>query len=252
LPEKDEEKGQFRVGAEEGRGKESHIEKKVIKKQEEDKEELHKLEKMRERLIRGLETHGTGKKVLKAMFRVPRHIFVPEYAKKGAYIDTPLDIGFGQTISAPHMVAIMCDLLELSEGLKVLEIGAGSGYNAAVMGELVGRSGHVYTVELIEPLVNFARENLKRAGYENVTVLLEDGSVGYSSYAPYDRIVVTCAAPDIPEPLLEQLKPGGIMVIPVGNYIQELIRIKKDNEGNVHKEAKGGVVFVPLKGKLGF
>ncbi|WP_345945510.1 protein-L-isoaspartate O-methyltransferase [Methanosarcina sp. DH2] len=239
------------MGSEEDRGKESHIEKKGRKKQE-DKEELHKLEEMRERLVRGLEIQGTSERVLKAMLRVPRHMFVPEYAKKGAYIDTPLDIGFGQTISAPHMVAIMCDLLELSEGLKVLEIGTGSGYNAAVMGELVGKSGHVYTIERIESLVNFARENLNKAGYENVTVLLEDGSIGYSGYAPYDRVAVTCAAPDIPKPLLEQLKPGGIMVIPVGNYVQDLIRIKKDNEGNVHKETRGGVVFVPLRGKFGF
>ncbi|MDY9927080.1 protein-L-isoaspartate O-methyltransferase [Methanosarcina sp.] len=251
MPEREEEKGQYRVGSEEDRGKENHIEKKGRKKQE-DKEELHKLEEMRERLIRGLEIQGTSERVLKAMLRVPRHMFVPEYAKKGAYIDTPLDIGFGQTISAPHMVAIMCDLLELSEGLKVLEIGTGSGYNAAVMGELVGKSGHVYTIERIESLVNFARENLNKAGYENVTVLLEDGSIGYSGYAPYDRVAVTCAAPDIPKPLLEQLKPGGIMVIPVGNYVQDLIRIKKDNEGNVHKETRGGVVFVPLRGKFGF
>ncbi|MCC4770813.1 protein-L-isoaspartate(D-aspartate) O-methyltransferase [Methanosarcina sp. DH2] len=251
MPEREEEKGQYRVGSEEDRGKESHIEKKGRKKQE-DKEELHKLEEMRERLVRGLEIQGTSERVLKAMLRVPRHMFVPEYAKKGAYIDTPLDIGFGQTISAPHMVAIMCDLLELSEGLKVLEIGTGSGYNAAVMGELVGKSGHVYTIERIESLVNFARENLNKAGYENVTVLLEDGSIGYSGYAPYDRVAVTCAAPDIPKPLLEQLKPGGIMVIPVGNYVQDLIRIKKDNEGNVHKETRGGVVFVPLRGKFGF
>jgi len=252
LPEKEEEKGQVRVGAEEDRGKKSHSEKKDKRKQEEDQEELHQLEEMRERLIRGLEIHGTDEKVLKAMLRVPRHIFVPEYAKKGAYIDTPLEIGFGQTISAPHMVAIMCDLLELSKGLKVLEIGAGSGYNAAVMGELVGKSGHVYTVERIGPLVDFARENLKKAGYENVTVLLDDGSMGYPGCAPYDRIVVTCAAPDIPEPLLEQLKPGGIMVIPVGDYIQELIRIKKDHEGKIHEEKRGGVVFVPLIGKYGF
>jgi len=174
------------VGSEEDRGKESHIEK-TGRKNQKDKEELHKLEEMRERLIRGLEIQGTSERVLKAMLRVPRHMFVPEYAKKGAYIDTPLDIGFGQTISAPHMVAIMCDLLELSEGLKVLEIGTGSGYNAAVMGELVGKSGHVYTIERIESLVNFARENLNKAGYENVTVLLEDGSIGYSGYAPYGQ-----------------------------------------------------------------
>jgi protein-L-isoaspartate(D-aspartate) O-methyltransferase len=114
------------------------------------------------------------------MLRVPRHKFVPEYEQKAAYIDRPLDIGHGQTISAPHMVAMMCELLELSEGHKVLEIGAGSGYNAAVMGELVGKSGYVYTVERIEALANFARENLRKTGYNNVTVLLEDGSMGYS------------------------------------------------------------------------
>jgi protein-L-isoaspartate(D-aspartate) O-methyltransferase len=120
------------------------------------------------------------------------------------------------------------------------------------MGELGGKGGHIYTVERIGPLVDFARENLKKAGYENVTVLLDDGSMGYSKCAPYDRIVVTCAAPDIPEPLLEQLKPGGIMVIPVGDYIQELIRIKKDSRGKIHEEKRGGVVFVPLIGKYGF
>ena len=211
-----------------------------------------RFEEMRKHLIKGLEFYISEEKVRKAMLRVPRHKFVPEYERKEAYIDAPLEIGYGQTISAPHMVAIMCELLELSEGQKVLEIGSGSGYNAAVMRELVGKSGHVYTVERIEPLVHFARENLKETGYNNVTVILEDGSMGYSRYAPYDRITVTCAAPRIPEPLLEQLKPGGIMVIPVGNYSQELIRIKKDSEGNIHKEKKGGVVFVPLIGEYGF
>lgn len=211
-----------------------------------------KFEEMRKHLIKGLEFYISDEKVRKAMLRVPRHKFVPEYERQEAYIDTPLDIGYGQTISAPHMVAIMCNLLELSEGHKVLEIGSGSGYNAAVMGELVGKTGHVYTVERIEPLVDFARENLKQTGYNNVTVILEDGSMGYSRYAPYDRISVTCAAPQIPDPLLEQLKPGGVMVIPVGNYSQELIRITKDNEGILHREKKGGVVFVPLIGKYGF
>lgn len=211
-----------------------------------------RFEEMRKRLIKGLEFYISEEKVREAMLRVPRHKFIPEYEREEAYIDAPLDIGYGQTISAPHMVAIMCELLELSEGHKVLEIGSGSGYNAAVMGELVGKSGHVYTVERIEPLVHFARENLKETGYNNVTLILEDGSMGYSRYAPYDRISVTCAAPHVPEPLLEQLKPGGIMVIPVGNYSQELLRIKKDSEGNIHKEKKGGVVFVPLIGKYGF
>jgi protein-L-isoaspartate(D-aspartate) O-methyltransferase len=211
-----------------------------------------KFEEMRKRLIKGLEFYISDEKVRKAMLRVPRHNFVPDNEQKEAYIDMPLEIGYGQTISAPHMVAIMCELLELSEGHKVLEIGSGSGYNAAIIAELVGKSGHVYTVERIEPLVHFARKNLRETSYNNVTVILEDGSMGYSGFAPYDRIIVTCAAPRIPEPLLEQLKPGGIMVIPVGNYSQELIKITKDCEGNIHKERKGGVIFVPLIGKYGF
>lgn len=214
--------------------------------------EEEEFEKLRKLLVEGLEGFILDEKVLRAMLRVPRHMFIPEYEQRAAYTDRPLEIGYGQTISAPHMVAIMCEILELAEGHKVLEIGAGSGYNAAVMAELVGKTGHVYTVERIEPLVNFARENLKETGYDNVTVLLENGSMGYPRYAPYDRIAVTCAAPYIPETLLEQLKPGGIMVIPVGSYSQELIRVKKDSNGNIHKKKKGEVIFVPMLGKHGF
>lgn len=230
--------------SEEGRGKEKN----KIEKDEEEKFEV-----MRRHLVNNLGGYLLlDEKVREAMLRVPRHKFVPEYEQKTAYMDRPLDIGHGQTISAPHMVAIMCELLELSEGQKVLEIGAGSGYNAAVMGELIGKNGHVYTVERIEALANFARENLRKTGYKNVTVVLDDGSMGYSQHAPYDRITVTCAAPDIPEPLLEQLKPGGIMVIPVGGGSQELYNVKKDSKGNINKKRKGGVVFVPLIGKHGF
>ena len=217
-----------------------------------EKEQEKRFEELRKYLVKGLQLYISDEKVCEAMLRVPRHKFVPEYEQSGAYLDMPLEIGSGQTISAPHMVAIMCELLELSEGHKVLEIGTGSGYNAAIMAELVGKSGHVYTVERIEPLVQFARKNLEETGYNNITIILDDGSMGYSKYAPYDRIVVTCAAPDIPGPLLEQLKPGGIMVIPVGKYSQKLIRIKKDSNGNIHKEEKGGVIFVPLIGKYGF
>lgn len=228
----------------EGRGKEKNT-------REKNEEEI--FEVMRRRLVDNLGAYLLlGEKVREAMLRVPRHKFVPEYEQKEAYIDSPLDIGHGQTISAPHMVAIMCELLELSEGNKVLEVGTGSGYNAAVMGEILGKKGHVYTVERIEALANFARENLRKTGCNNVTVVLEDGSMGYSDCAPYDRIAVACAAPYIPEPLLEQLKPGGIMVIPVGNYFQELIRVRKDSKGNIHTERKGGVAFVPLIGKHGF
>jgi len=201
------------------------------------------------RLIKELIRHDISERVLDAMRRVPRHLFVPEREQKNAYADYPLSIGWGQTISAPHMVAIMCELLDIRDGMTVLEIGAGSGYHAAVMAELAG-SGHVYAVEVIEGLALFARENLKKAGINNVTVLVEDGSLGLPGHAPYDRISVACAAPDIPETLTEQLKPGGKLVIPVGRAFQELYLITKIN--GLKKEAKGGVVFVPLVGKKGF
>ncbi len=206
-------------------------------------------EDQKARLINELRRHGISERVLDAMRRVPRHLFVPEREQKNAYADYPLSIGWGQTISAPHMVAIMCDLLDIRDGMTVLEIGAGSGYHAAVMGELAG-SGHVYAVEVIEGLAQFARENLKKAGINNVTVLVEDGSLGLPGYAPYDRISVACAAPEIPETLTEQLKTGGKLVIPVGRAIQELYLVTKVN--GLIKEAKGGVVFVPLVGKKGF
>lgn len=216
------------------------------------REKEEEFEKLRKLLVEGLEGFVLDEKVLRAMLHVPRHRFVPEHEQRAAYMDRPLEIGSGQTISAPHMVAMMCEILKLAEGHRVLEIGAGSGYNAAVMAELVGKTGHIYTVERIESLANFARKNLKETGYDNVTVLLENGSMGYPGYAPYDRIAVTCAAPYIPETLLEQLKPGGIMVIPVGSYSQELIRVKKDSKGKVHKNKKGEVIFVPMVGKHGF
>lgn len=206
-------------------------------------------EKQKNRLIDELRRHGASERVLDAMRRVPRQLFIPEREQNNAYADNPLPIGWGQTISAPHMVAIMCDLLDIQEGMKILEIGAGSGYHAAVMAELAG-SGHVYAVELIEGLALFARENLKKAGISNVTVLVEDGSLGLPGFAPYDRISVACAAPDIPDTLTEQLKPGGKLVIPVGKHIQELYLVTKIN--GLKKEAKGGVVFVPLVGKKGF
>ena len=204
------------------------------------------------KLVDHLRFQGIGEKVLDAMLRVPRHLFVPPNVREEAYIDTPLPIESGQTISAPHMVAIMCDLLDLREGLKILEVGTGSGYNAAVMAELVGRTGHVYSVERMAPLAEFAKKNLMDTGYTNVTVMLEDGSGGDLEHSPYDRICVTCAAPDIPQPLIEQLNPGGLMVIPVGVTFQQLYLVKKDMDGTVHKEIKGGVVFVPLIGRYGF
>lgn len=203
----------------------------------------------KERLIESLRNY-VSERVVEAMSRVPRELFVPEELRPMAYEDRPLPIGHGQTISAPHMVAMMCDLLELQEGMKVLEVGGGCGYHAAVMAELVGPSGHVYSVERIPELVEMARRNLERAGYRNVSMILGDGTLGYSEQAPYDRISVAASAPDIPEPLKEQLRPGGRMVIPVGTYSQDLLIVTKNHE--IRVERAMGVIFVPLIGKYGF
>jgi len=200
-------------------------------------------------LIEELRHHGISERVLAAMKSVPRHLFVPVREQGDAYIDTPLPIGRGQTISAPHMVAIMCDLLDIRDGMNILEIGAGSGYHAAVMAVLAG-SGHIYTVERIESLALSARENLKKAGIENVTVIVDDGTLGLPGFAPYDRISVAAASPEILETLTDQLKTGGKLIIPVGKTYQELYLVTKTN--GLKREAKGGVVFVPLLGKKGF
>jgi len=201
------------------------------------------------RLIEGLRRHNISERVLAAIDSIPRHLFVPENEQTNAYADYPLPIGCGQTISAPHMVAIMCDLLDIKDGMKILEIGAGSGYHAAVMAELAG-SGHVYTVERIESLALLARNNLKKAGITNVTVIVEDGTLGLLGFAPYDRISVAAASPEILDTLTDQLKVGGKLVIPVGRLYQELYLVTKTD--GIKKEAKGGVVFVPLIGKKGF
>ena len=209
-------------------------------------------EEKRKILINSLKYNGICDKVLDAMMRVPRHLFVPDEYQETAYMDMPLPIGHNQTISAPHMVAIMCDLLDISEGMKILEVGSGSGYNAAVMAELVGEKGHIYTVERIPELARFAEENLKKAGYRNVTVVQDDGSCGLEEHEPYERISVTSAAPEVPRPLIDQLATEGIMAIPVGNGEQQLVVVRKDSKGNVRYEAWGGVIFVPLIGKYGY
>ena len=153
------------------------------------------------------------------------------------------------------MVAIMNEALDLRPGLKVLEVGAGSGYHAATVAEIVGREGHVYTVERVEELVRFARQNLERAGYsDRVTLVQGDGSLGYAERAPYDRMLVTAAAPDVPPRLVEQLDKGGILVVPVGGrfFPQDLVRIRKKPDGRVERSTLGGVAFVPLLGEHGF
>ncbi|WP_135603727.1 protein-L-isoaspartate O-methyltransferase [Methanococcoides sp. NM1] len=209
-------------------------------------------EERRKILIDSLTINGISDRVLDAMMRVPRHLFVPEKLQDSAYMDMPLPIGHNQTISAPHMVAIMCELLDISSGMKILEVGSGSGYNAAVMAELVGDEGHIYTVERIPGLADFAEQNIKRAGYKNVTVFQDDGSCGLAEHAPYARISVTSAAPDVPQPLIDQLATEGTMVIPVGNGEQQLVVVRKDMEGNVSYKGWGGVIFVPLIGKYGY
>ncbi len=195
------------------------------------------------------------------MLRVPRELFVPEDLRHLAYLDRPLPIGEGQTISAPHMVAYMTDLLDPDVGHKVLEVGTGSGYQAAVLAEIVAPSdqprdswGHVWSIERIPSLAERARENLRRAGYhDRVTVVVGDGTLGLPEQAPYDRIIVTAAAPKIPPPLVEQLAEGGRMVIPVGDSWEQVLKlVVKDSQGRIMVEDKLPVLFVPLVGRHGW
>ncbi|MCS7367102.1 MAG: protein-L-isoaspartate(D-aspartate) O-methyltransferase [Candidatus Verstraetearchaeota archaeon] len=216
----------------------------------------------RRKLIEKLISEGVLKSqsVIRAMLTVPRELFVPPKYRELAYIDAPLPTLEGQTISAPHMVAIICELLMLDVGMKVLEVGGGSGYHAAVCAEIVApkdapreKWGHVYTIERIPALVEFAKANLKICGYDDrVDVILGDGTLGYKEAAPYDRIFVTAAAPNIPKPLINQLKDGGRIVIPIGgSFYQELVvGLKKGDE--LLTFSAGGCVFVPLIGKYGW
>ena len=198
-----------------------------------------------------LEKRIKTKEVEKAFLEVKRELFVPKKIKDYAYIDTPLEIGNGQTISAPHMVAIMVEGLDIKEGQNILEIGSGSGYHAAIVSKLVGESGHVYTIDRFPSLVENAKKNLEKSKIKNVIVENGDGSEGLEKYAPYDRIYVTCAAPDIPQPLIDQLKDNGKLMIPVGRMISQLELIEKIN-GKTKRKNLGGCAFVPLIGKYGF
>jgi len=183
--------------------------------------------------------------VLKALLKVDRHRFVPEEIHHLAYADRPLPIGEGQTISQPYIVALMTELLELKKGERVLEVGTGSGYQAAILAEL---ADHVYTIEIIEPLARSAEKVLKEMGYRNIDVKIGDGYVGWEEFAPFDAIIVTCAPPHIPQPLLDQLKEGGRLVIPVGDYYQELKKITKV-KGQIKSQNIIPVVFVPMTGE---
>jgi protein-L-isoaspartate(D-aspartate) O-methyltransferase len=191
-------------------------------------------------------------RTISAMMSVPRELFVPADQRPQAYDDTPLPIGFGQTISSPDIVAEMCDLLDLQEGMSVLDIGGGSGYHAAVMADMVGPKGQVYSIERIHEIAVQEKENLKQAGVTNVMVIEGDGSLGLPKYAPYDRINAAACAPQIPEALKQQLKIGGKMILPVGGIVQALCLVTKTGENSYVIDDKKRVAFVPLIGDYGF
>lgn len=188
-------------------------------------------------------------RVITAMRKVPRHLFMGESSWYKAYDDMALPVGEGQTISQPYMVAVMTELLGLGGDEKVLEIGTGSGYQAAVLAEL---SSEVYTIERIQSLSDRAREVIEELGYVNIHMRVGDGTLGWPEAAPFDRILITAAAPAVPEPLLDQLSEGGILVAPVGDrFSQQLVKLLRQ-KGNLSKEYQTPCVFVPLVGEHGW
>jgi protein-L-isoaspartate(D-aspartate) O-methyltransferase len=198
----------------------------------------------RRQMVEGqIENRGvTDRNVIKAMMKVKRHLFVPKNLIDAAYRDTPLPIGHGQTISQPYIVAYMTEAAGLKLTDRVLEIGTGSGYQAAILGEIVKE---VYTIEIVKPLAESAGSRLKQLGYDNIKVKWGDGYKGWPEYAPFDAIIVTAAPPEIPEGLVTQLKTGGKMVIPVGSFFQELYLITRTESG-YEKKALMPVRFVPM------
>ncbi len=214
------------------------------------------LEEKKRKLIQGLIDRGfiSSSEVIGAMEMVQREIFVPDDQRQYSYSDTPLRIGEGQTISAPHMVGMMLELLELKKGMKVLEVGGGSGYHATMVAAIVGSEGHVYTIERIKELAVRAEANIKKAGMMGrVSVIHGDGSKGHRLFAPYDRIWTACGAPSVPLPLMAQLEEDGVIVIPIGGmHYQDLIKIIKRPGGKVIRESHGGCAFVPMLGEHGY
>lgn len=187
-------------------------------------------------------------RVIAAIAKVPRHKYVPRKLRRNAYENRPLPIGHGQTISQPYIVAVMTDLLKPEPHHRVLEVGTGSGYQAAILAELVDT---IYSIEIIKPLADKAAKRLKDLGYKNAHVRVGDGYYGWKKYAPFDAIVVTAAASHIPPPLIAQLKPGGRMMIPVGSrfLVQQLLLVEKEQAGKLITDQILPVTFVPLTGK---
>lgn len=216
---------------------------------------MDRKEEEKERMLRFLRETNFLKteKVEKAMRKVGREAFVPEGEKGLAYSDLALPIGHGQTISAPSVVAFMLEALDLKEGMKVLEVGSGSGYNCALLSVLVGEKGRVVSVERVQELAELARANIAAAGIsmDNIEIIVGDGSGGYAPGAPYDRIIVTAALPSLDwgHPLIAQLKRDGKMVAPVGEYVQDLVLVDRKAK---RMERILPVMFVPLVGKYGF
>lgn len=184
--------------------------------------------------------------VLLAMGKIPRHEFVPDDVRERAYADHPLPIGHRQTISQPYIVALMTQLVGARKGMRALDIGTGSGYQAAVLGEICKE---VYSIEIVEPLAKEAQKRLVDLGYKNITVRHGDGYQGWPDKAPFDVIIVAAAPDHVPQPLIDQLAPGGKLVIPVGQWYQELLVIERDKDGEVHRRRGIGVRFVPMTGE---
>ena len=208
-------------------------------------------EEQRDQMVkRQLVSRGIkDERVLEAMRKVPRHLFVPEKLRESAYHDGPLSIGEGQTISQPYMVALMTECLGLKGGEKVLEIGTGSGYQTAILAEL---AEHVYTIERVPILLEKAQQVLTHLGYTTIKFKGGDGTYGWCEESPFDGIIVTAAAPDISQVLVEQLNDGGVLVIPVGSrYSQSLYKVTKKGD-KIEKEERTLCVFVPLIGKYGW
>ena len=200
--------------------------------------------------------------VIAAMMKVPREEFLPSDVRDYAYADSPIPIGFGQTTSALHMTALLCEYSEMRLSQHVLEVGGGCGYMSCVYAEVVAASdqtptdwGHVWTVEIVPGLAQVGKKNVERMGYaQRVTYIEGDASDGLDNVGSFDIILTTSAAPEIPERLTSQLNPGGILLIPVGHarYYQELIRVRKSKHGTLSQENLGGVAFVPMRGKRGW
>jgi len=219
---------------------------------------------LRRQAVEELRSEGLlrSAEVIRAMSTVPREEFLPANARSYAYIDSPIPIGYGQTTSALHMTALFCEYGGMKIGQRVLEVGGGCGYMSCVYAEVVaptGRAkdawGHVWSAEIVPELAKFGRRNVERLGYtDRVTFLEADASEGLERNAPFDLIIVTSAAPEVPTELTRQLKENGVLLIPVGEmrFSQELVRIRKRGDGTVSHETLGGVAFVPLRGKRGW